>query len=267
MKEKAPVVNELLRVAQAGNMQTTTDAKTVAGETGAYLDSSEETHDVMKQVAAMRNLQLACKWAGGRILKENLDSLTTAITNKTLMEEISAVLMPKLPTELKPSDAANFVLKLPKENADLKNCLNDIQYQMLPESFAEVTVTPFCLPEVLCNLSGDFFVAGVPSEKVAGDAVTPKLSKMSQMTGGELQDNSKDDGFIAHMQTGDVLAIPAGMLVIKATLDSHGADFLRWGLLPASSKGAVHRMLNDMLQAFDLLQSTDYKTLSMLLDV
>ena len=84
VKEKVPVVNELLRVAQAGNMQTTTDTKTVAGETGAYLDSSEETHDVMKQVAAMRNLQLVCKWAGGRILKENLDSLTTAITNKKL---------------------------------------------------------------------------------------------------------------------------------------------------------------------------------------
>ena len=109
-------------------------------------------------------------------------------------------------------------------------------------------------------MQGGIVMGGVLAASVSGTTMSEKLTAVNQMDHTAFAELVWTDGFLKALVPGDLIEIPAGYIVLAILTDkANGTSFLRWGILPGAQKQATGAMLNDMLQAFKVLQSTDYK--------
>lgn len=68
-------------------------------------------------------------------------------------------------------------------------------------------------------------------------------------------------GFAHHLVEGQVLAVPAGMIVLTLGPKDRHCIMVRWSTLRAQDFEAAHKVLLAMLQDYPYLGGTDHETL------
>eukprot|EP00959_Pyramimonas_sp_CCMP1952_P153353 3208095-Pyramimonas_sp.AAC.1 len=104
--------------------------------------------------------------------KDGLDSMVTEISNKKLNDVVNEMFA-GMGSRIKP--ASNFFITLPPEHAEQKKAIVDYQICVYAGGYSAVNVTAFCLPEVICCVSGAIHLVGVSLDAVDGDTVAKKL--------------------------------------------------------------------------------------------
>ena len=87
------------------------------------------------------------------------------------------------------------------------------------------------------------------------------------MTEKELKEAVKKHGFMANIEPGTILVVPAGYILACAYQDSQKAVVIvRWGLMSKADVPQVAKSLQTLLQSHKFLAGTDYETLANVLD-
>ena len=120
------------------------------------------------------------------------------------------------------------------------------------------------MPDVRVNISGSYMIFGIPLDRLAGDTLAAKLAALYAYTPTEFQNIAKQHGFQVPVAPGALVANPAGYMVVThapVTL----ADYVRWSVYDVDLKAKVLQTIEDMMQSYEQLQGTDYKTFADLL--
>jgi len=221
--------------------------------------------DVNDALLAASGMNTQLKWMQTSLTKDGEDRMYSEISNKKLHGDVHKALSgvgPRFAREDK-----RFFLKFPAANEELKKVVTDYQIQMMLPETCSMNVTPFCLPEVVVPLRGEWYVAGLAFDAIDGDSMQTKIENMSSMDWKSFADKAAALGFAVKASSGDMIAIPAGMLVAsfapKADITPVG---VRWSVMDKQDYHKVHQGLSQMLQSYFYLEHTDYSVLKKLLE-
>ena len=98
---------------------------------------------------------------------------------------------------------------------------------MFDPGYGDITVAPYCLPEVLASVEGEMLIAGIASTAVSGENIAAKTHAITEFTKEQLLEHVKESGFMYRLNPGSTLSIPAGMIILK--IAKGPAAHLRWG--------------------------------------
>lgn len=203
------------------------------------------------------------KWLKTRCAKDGQDFMVSEVTNKKLYGEIVA-LFGKVDSSVARDDKS-FLVKFPQEHESLKKAVVDFQVAAICEGYYNIGVTPFCLPEVRAVLDGDHFLVGIAQGALKGETMQAKLETFGSSTWQELQAVVVESGFACRVKQGQVVAIPAGMIVATIGPTDGHSIMVRWSILRAGDLDPSMSLMQLMLHAYSYLQSTDYATLHKLM--
>ncbi|CAK0808218.1 unnamed protein product, partial [Prorocentrum cordatum] len=128
--------------------------------------------DDLGVIANAGNYQTQVKWAKATMSKDGLDSMVTEISDKKLNDVVNQMFA-GMGSRIKP--ASNFFIAFPPEHAELKKAIVDYQICVYDGGYSAVNATAFCLPEVICCVSGAMHLVGLSLDAVDGDTVAKKL--------------------------------------------------------------------------------------------
>ena len=158
-------------------------------------------------------------------------------------------------------------MMFPPEHKEFQKVVTDYQFINMEEGYNNINVTPFCVPEVQCCITaGPYYLVGVLAEAIAGDSITAKFAKVHQMTWEALLELVHRSGFAVKVDNEDVIAIPAGFIIITHVRKGAEPTSLRWGVMSGSAYPRAHAILTDMLQSFPYLKNTDYNLMGGLME-
>ncbi|CAK0823721.1 unnamed protein product, partial [Prorocentrum cordatum] len=220
--------------------------------------------DNLGVIANTGNYQTQVKWAKATMSNDGLDSMATEISNKKLNDVVDKMFA-GMGSRIKP--ASNFLITFPPEHAELKKAIVDYQVCVYDGGYSAVKVAAFCLPEVICCVSGAIHLVGLSLDAVDGDTVAKKLEAVNNYDKRTAMKIAANRGFALTVEQGTVAAIPEGLLVCTFVAeDSDGCDMVRYSFMRRDDYEACHVALTGMLQSFDYLASTDYKMVKNLME-
>jgi hypothetical protein len=242
------------------NINVTQKVAEYPGKAWIHTDMKE----AIGKLAALPTLATQIKWSCTRMGKAQEETMVSEITNKKLLQDICETFGGLDSTVV--CDPKLFFAKFPADHAELKRMITQQQVQVWEADYIGVSITTFCLPEVLVCLSGGAHFVGLRAESLQPEAMQHKLDAVGEMSFGELAAKSKDSGFAVAVQPGEILAIPAGMVVVAIGCPGSHTAWIRWSPMRGADLGPVLSVLTGMMQSFAYLESSDYGTLKSLLD-
>jgi hypothetical protein len=184
--------------------------------------------------------------------KDGDETMVSELTNKKLHQDISKALS-GLDLCIGKDDK-QFFIKFPAEHQELKKAVVDFQTLITVADFHSINVTPFCLPEVHACTGGSYWLVGVRADAIGGDTMASRIDKLRGMRWLDLMASVGSSGLAVNIFAGDVVAIPAGMVVLTIADEKDGCEVIRWSVLTG------------MLQSYSYLEATDYSTVKTLLE-
>ena len=133
------------------------------------------------------------------------------------------------------------------------------QFVMCAKQHSSSTITPFGLPEVRLACTGAFLVVGIPQASLAPAGHAEKVAVVNSMDVETFVELAKRFGFVSMVHEGSLLSIPAGFMVATFMNSTDAVSFVRWSIFHASQKPVVLETVQGMLQAYPMLQGSDYK--------
>ena len=100
------------------------------------------------------------------------------------------------------------------DHEELGKSLKGYQFSHLNNNYCNVSVTNFGLPDVRFNSSGEYMIFGVLTDRLPGGTLSNKLAGLYALTPQEFQSSAKQHGFQVLLGPGNVIAIPAGYLIV-----------------------------------------------------
>lgn len=199
------------------------------------------------------------KWLKTRCSKEGEEYMNSAITNRKLYSEVAAAFEGMDPAIAR--DDRHLFVKFPAQHESLKKGVVDYQVAAICSGYQNVSVASFCLPEVRACVKGAHWVVGLDFDSLDGESIRAKLASVHKMSWGDLMGAMSPKGFAHNLVEGQVLAVPAGMIVLTLGPKDGHCIMVRWSTLRAQDFEAAHKVLLAMLQDYPYLGGTDYETL------
>jgi len=210
------------------------------------------------------NYQTQIKWTKATMSKDGLDSMVTEVSNKKLHDTVKQVFK-DMDSRIQP--VANFFITFPPDLDGLKKAVVDYQICVYDAGFSSVNVSSFCLPEVVCCVSGKLHVVGAKLEAVDGENVAKKLETFHNYDKDTIMKIAAAQGFAFTLEEGACAAIPSGSLVSSfVSEDASACEVVRYSFMRRADYEASHAALTGMLQSFEYLASTDYKKIKDLME-
>ena len=189
--------------------------------------------------------------------KTGTGDVACQILNKKLLNDLKIVVADKLDPKIR---QGLFITVFDGDHEELGKSLKGYQFSHLNNNnnYWNARVTNFGLPDVRFNSSGEYMIFGVLTDRLPGGTLSNKLAGLYALTPQEFQNRAKQDGFQVSLGPGSVIAIPAGYLIVTHALGG-AVEFIRWSISDEGSKAQTLQTVQDMLQSYEQLASTDYK--------
>ena len=192
-------------------------------------------------------------WAGQQ--KTGTGDAACKILNKKLLNDLNTVVADKLDPKIR---QGLFITVFDGDHAELSKSLKGYQFSHLNNNYWNASVTNFGLPDVRFNISGEYMIFGVLVDRLPGGTLSSKLAGLYALTPQKFQNTEKQNGFQVSLGPGSVIAILAGYLIVTHA-PGGAVVFIRWSISDKGSKAQTLQTVQDMLQSYEQLASTDYK--------
>ena len=131
---------------------------------------------------------------------------------------------------------------------------------MLGAPSFEVNVTSFGMPEMRCQLEGEYGFLGLPLSQLEGENVADKIWNLSQKSKEQMELMCGQVGACCMLSAGQAVAIPPGWVVVSYNVRD-GTSFVRWNFLEKSDVAVVANTISELHQTHHYLKDTDYGAL------
>ena len=214
-----------------------------------------ENADEANNLPGLKSLS---RWATSTMTKEGRNTMTCSVPAGKATASIKGLLDGKLPKKF-----TYNTLDLGSVRDTLHSILAGLQVTYMDSKSQTIAVTPFCLADVLVNISetpnDQVFIAALAVDKVPGDDMEQKRAHVGQMKMHELRAFAEASGAaIVVLHPGHIAAIPPGSLVVTVAPIASNPTMVRWGVFHKSLKKCVEKSLQLMLQTYSVLKSSDY---------
>ena len=157
---------------------------------------------------------------------------------------------------------AQLDIAFTQDQLELKKSFEGFSFESVRAGSYTCNVTPFGLSQVRVQTEGEGVIGSIALDAIPGEAVPDKLKNLTTMVCADFVKLIPSKASLVKVKEGDVLAIPAGRLVMCVPMgDDARFTCIHWMTYREADKGAVVTTLGDLMRAHPYLAETDYKVI------